>query len=149
MEVILLEKITNMGELGDRVNVKRGFGRNYLIPKGLATEATKANIEKFEARRAELEKVAAEKLAQAQAKAESLEGKVIEITRKSAGEGKLFGSVGSVDVVDAAKELDLDIERSEVRMPDGAIREAGEFEIPLHLHVDVDTQVTLRVIEEA
>lgn len=146
MKIILLEKIANLGDLGDQVDVKAGFGRNYLIPQGKATAATAANIEKFEARRAELEKAAAEKLASAQEKATAAEGKRIVIEAKQGGEGRLFGSVTSIDIVEQAAADGLNLERHEIRMPTGPIRSTGEFIIPLHFHADVDGEITVEVI---
>lgn len=146
MQVILLEKIANLGNLGDKVNVKAGFGRNYLIPKGKATAATPENIKKFEARRAELEKTAAEQLANAQAKAEAVEGKRITIEAKQGGEGRLFGSVTSIDIVEVANQHGINIERHEIRMPDGPIRQTGEFVIGLHFHADVEAELTVEVV---
>lgn len=146
MQVILLEKIAKLGDLGDQVKVKSGFGRNYLIPQGKATPATPANIEKFEARRAELEKAAAEQLATAQAKATNVEGKRITIEAKQGGEGRLFGSVTSIDIVEVAKNNGIDIERQEIRMPDGPIRQTGEFTIPLHFHADVESEIIVEVV---
>lgn len=146
MKVILLEKIAKLGNLGDQVTVKSGFGRNYLIPQGKATAATAENIAKFEARRAELEKAAAELLATAQAKAEAIEGKRLIIEAKQGGEGRLFGSVTSIDIIEKAKENGLDIERNEIRMPTGPIRATGEFIIPLHFHADVESEIVVEVI---
>ncbi len=146
MQVILLERIAKLGDLGDQVNVKSGFGRNYLIPQGKATTATPENIAKFEARRAELEKTAAEHLAKAQAKAEAVEGKKITIEAKQGGEGRLFGSVTSIDIVEVAKNNGIEIARNEIRMPAGPIRQTGEFVIPLHFHADVDSEIIVEVI---
>ncbi|PIE45475.1 MAG: 50S ribosomal protein L9 [Gammaproteobacteria bacterium] len=146
MQVILLERIAKLGDLGDRVSVKSGYGRNFLIPQGKATPATKANIAKFEARRAELEKAAAELLATAQAKADAVEGKRITIEAKQGGEGRLFGSVTSIDIVEVAKNNGIDIERNEIRMPTGPIRSTGEFVIPLHFHADVESEIIVEVI---
>lgn len=146
MKVILLEKIANLGDLGDQVNVKAGYGRNFLIPQGKATAATPSNIEKFEARRAELEKAAADLLASAQSKATAVEGKRVTIEAKQGGEGKLFGSVTSIDIVEAAKNSGIEIERNEIRMPTGPIRQTGEFVIPLHFHADVESEITVEVV---
>ena len=147
MEIILLEKVDNVGGIGDRVKVKSGYARNYLIPKGKATLATPDNIAKFEARRAELEAKAAGELAAAQARAAKLEGQVIRIKVQSGSEGKLFGSVGTVDIAEACQTLGVEVERSEVRMPDGPLRVVGEHEVELHLHTDVN--VMLKVIVES
>ncbi|MPV85590.1 50S ribosomal protein L9 [Ostreibacterium oceani] len=146
MQVILLEKIAKLGGLGDQVSVKPGYGRNYLIPKGKATPATPANIEKFEARRAELEKAAQALLDAAQAKADAVADKTIIIEAQQGGEGRLFGSVTSIDIVEKAAAMGLTIERNEIRMPTGPIRQTGEFIIPLHFHADVDAEITVQVI---
>ncbi len=147
MEVILLEKVQNLGDLGDRVSVKPGFGRNYLLPQGKAVPATEANIAEFEARRAELEKAAAEKMAAAQARADKLEGVTLTLVRKAGDEGKLYGSVSNIDIAEAAVDAGVEIERNEVRMPTGPIRQAGEYDIDIHLHTDID--VTIKVVVEA
>ncbi|MDQ2068844.1 50S ribosomal protein L9 [Natronospira bacteriovora] len=148
MEVILLDKVENLGGLGDKVTVKPGYGRNYLIPYGIAKPATKENIAEFEARRAELEKQAAEALEAAKARAEKLEGMTLEITAKAGSEGKLFGSVGPIDIEDALKAQGHEVERKEIRMHDGPLREAGEHKVDLHLHTDVDVTITVTVIGE-
>jgi large subunit ribosomal protein L9 len=147
MEIILLEKVDNVGGIGDKVRVKSGYARNYLIPQGKATLATPANIAKFEARRAELEAKAVAELTAAQARAKKLEGVVLKITMPAGAEGKLFGSVGTVDIAEALAEHGVMVERSEVRLPEGPLRVAGEHEIELHLHTDVN--VELRVLIEA
>lgn len=148
MEVILLEKIANLGGLGDKVTVKAGFGRNYLLPQGKATAATAENIALFEARRAELEKAAAEKLAAAQARAEKLNGLEVNIVAKAGDEGKLFGSVGTQDIADAINAAGVEVVKSEVRLPEGTIRQAGEYEIAVQLHTEVDAVVKLIVSGE-
>ena len=145
MEVILLEKVDNVGGIGDRVKVKSGYARNYLIPQGKATLATAANIEKFEARRAELEAKAAGELAEAQARAKKLEGKVVRILAQTGAEGKLFGSVGTVDIAEACEKLGVEVERSEVRLPDGPLRVVGEHHLELHFHADVNVDLTVVV----
>jgi large subunit ribosomal protein L9 len=145
MEVILLEKVDNVGGIGDKVRVKSGYARNYLIPQGKATLATAANVEKFEARRAELEAKAAKELAAAQARAKQVEGKVIKISAQTGTEGKLFGSVGTVDIAEALGKLGVEVERSEVRMHDGPLRVVGEHKIELHLHTDVNVELTVVV----
>ncbi|HVY66654.1 MAG TPA: 50S ribosomal protein L9 [Gammaproteobacteria bacterium] len=147
MEIILLEKVNNVGGIGDKVRVKSGYARNYLIPQGKATLATPANVAKFEARRAELEAKAAAELSAAQARAKKLEGLVVKITMQAGSEGKLFGSVGTVDIAEAVGKLGVEVERSEVRLPEGPLRVAGEHRIELHLHTDVN--VELPVIIEA
>ena len=149
MEVILLEKVANLGDLGDQVNVKSGYGRNYLIPQQKAVPATKANIEKFEARRAELEQVAAEAVAAAQARADKIAeiGKIT-LERNAGEEGKLFGSVGPADIADALTEAGVEVEKREVIMPEGALHTIGEFEVSIRTHTDV-AQTVLVVIEAA
>lgn len=148
MEVILLEKIGKLGSLGDKVSVKSGFGRNYLIPQGKAVPATAVNVAKFEERRAELEQAAAEKLAAAQARAEALQDKAVTITSKAGDEGKLFGSIGTRDISDALSAAGLEVCKSEVRLPEGALRHTGEFEVALHLHPEVDVNVMVSVVGE-
>lgn len=146
MEVILLEKVANLGSLGDKVKVKAGYGRNFLLPYGKAVPATEANLKAFEERRAELEKVAAEKQAAAQARAEALEGAAFTISSKAGEEGKLFGSIGVRDIADAITAGGTDVEKSEVRLPEGPIRVTGEYEIELQLHSDVEVTVKLAVV---
>lgn len=148
MEIILLEKVQNLGDLGDKVNVKPGFGRNFLIPTGKAVPATASNVADFEARRAELEKVAAEKLATAQARADKLAALTVTINRKASEEGKLFGSVSNIDVADAVTAAGVEVSKSEVRMPIGAIRDIGEYDIDIHLHTDIDSTVKVVVAGE-
>jgi len=148
MEIILLEKIENLGEMGDKVTVKPGFGRNYLVPQGKAKAATAENIAEFEARRAELEKAAAEALSAAEARREQLEGKVINIAAMAGDEGKLFGSIGTSDITDAVKAAGVEIERHEVRLPEGAFRQVGEYDVALHLHTDVNTTIKLVITAE-
>jgi large subunit ribosomal protein L9 len=147
MQVILLEKVDNVGGIGDLVRVKSGYARNYLIPKGKATLATPANIAKFESRRAELEAKAAAELAEAQARAKKLEGVVLKIEMQAGAEGKLFGSVGTVDISEAIAKQGVEVERSEIRLPEGPLRVVGEHLIELHLHTDVN--VELKVLVEA
>jgi len=144
MEVILLEKVGKLGNLGDKVAVKSGYGRNYLIPYGKAVSATEQNLADFEARRAELEKAAAEAKASAEARAQGLEGKEIVITAKAGEEGKLFGSVGTKDIADAISAAGNEVEKREVRMPEGAIRHVGAFDISVQLHSDI--VVTVKII---
>ena len=148
MEIILLEKIENVGAMGDKVTVKPGFGRNYLVPQGKAKPATPENIAEFEARRAELEKIAAEALVSAEARRDQLDGKTIEITAKAGDEGKLFGSIGTADITDAVKAAGVDIERQEVRLPEGAFRQVGEYDVMLHLHTDVNATIKLVITAE-
>ncbi|WP_111497372.1 MULTISPECIES: 50S ribosomal protein L9 [Marinobacter] len=148
MEVILLEKVANLGSLGDKVKVKAGYGRNFLLPFGKAVPATETNIKEFEARRAELEKAANERLAAAQARAEKLEGQSFTIASKAGDEGKLFGSIGVRDIADAVSTGGTEVEKSEVRMPEGPIRAIGEFDIELQLHTDVTVEVKVAVVAE-
>ena len=148
MEVILLEKVGKLGGLGDKVNVKAGYGRNYLVPYGKAVPATKANVESFEARRAELEKAAAEKLAAAEARAEKLNELELSIVAKAGDEGKLFGSIGTRDIADAIVAAGAEADKTEVRLPEGVIRSTGEFEIDVQLHSDVTATVKLSVTAE-
>lgn len=148
MEVILLEKVRRLGDLGDKVKVRGGYGRNYLIPYGKAVPATKENLEAFEQRRAELEKAAAEKLAQAQARADRLNGQEFRILSKAGDEGKLFGSVGTRDIAEAITAAGEAVDKSEVRLPEGSIRNVGEFEITLQLHSDVAATVKIVVVGE-
>lgn len=148
MEVILLEKVENLGSLGDRVHVKPGYGRNFLIPSGKATPATEEHIKAFEARRAELEKTAAEALSEAEARRDRLADMVITIKAKAGDEGKLFGSIGTADIAAAIVAEGVEVERSEVRLPEGAFRQLGEYTIQLHLHTDVNTELTLVIDPE-
>ena len=148
MEVILLEKIDSLGGLGDKVRVRPGYARNYLLPQGKAKFATPENVAEFEARRAELERAAAEAVTAAETRRESLTGMVIEITAKAGGEGKLFGSIGAADIAEAVTVRGVDVEKREVRLPEGPLRQAGEYEIQLHLHADVDADIRIIVIGE-
>jgi len=146
MEVILLERVDNLGNIGDKVNVKSGYGRNFLVPQGKATAATVENIAIFEARRAELEAKQAEELAGARKRAEKLEGLVLAITAKAGVEGKLFGSLGTIDIAEAATAKGIDIQRSEVRLPDGPLRSVGEHEMEIHLHSDLNVTIKVNVV---
>jgi large subunit ribosomal protein L9 len=148
MEIILLQKVANLGNIGDRVKVKAGYGRNFLLPQGKATLATADNVAKFEARRTELEKAAGEELSGAQARASKLEGFKLTLTAKAGGEGKLFGSIGTSDVAEACQRAGHKIERSEVRLPHGPIRQAGEHIVHLHLHTDVTVDLPVVVVAE-
>ena len=148
MEVILIEKIDRLGGLGDLVNVKSGFARNYLLPTGKAKVATAENVAEIEARRAELEKAAAETLKAAETKRDQLAKLEISITSKSGTEGKLFGSVGNADIADAVTAAGVEVAKRDVRLPDGPIRLAGDYEITLHLHADVDAVVKVTIIGE-
>ena len=148
MDIILLEKVDRLGKLGDVVNVKNGFARNFLLPFGKAKLANEANIKELESRRAELEAKEAETLAAATALKAKLDEMAISITSKSGAEGKLFGSVGNADIAEAIVAAGVDIEKKSVRLPTGPIRNAGEYEIDLHLHTDVNAQVKLTIIGE-
>lgn len=148
MQVILLEKIDNVGALGDLVDVKSGFARNFLLPQGKAEMATKTNIEAFQARRAELEKQQAQTLSAAQQRAAQLEGMSVTITSRSGTEGKLFGSVGTEEIRTALEAAGVTVEKKEIRLPDGPLRNVGEHPISLHLHADVNSEVTVNVVGE-
>lgn len=148
MEVILLEKVVNLGDLGDKVTVKAGYGRNYLLPQGKATAATPENIAEFEARRAELERIAAEKRSAAEARAAQLNELVVTITANVGEEGKLFGSIGTQDIADALTASGIEVAKSEVRLPEGTIRQTGEYDIQLQLHSEVDAEIKLIVTGE-
>ena len=147
MEIILLEKIANLGNMGEKVNVKPGYGRNYLIPQGKAAAATAGNIAEYEARRVELEKASADAMTAAQARREELLEKVVTITSHAGEEGKLFGSVGTADIARALTDSGVVVERHEVRLPEGAFRVVGEHEVLIQLHTDVD--VTIKLLIEA
>ncbi|MBS0387134.1 MAG: 50S ribosomal protein L9 [Proteobacteria bacterium] len=148
MDVILLQKVANLGTIGDRVKVKSGYGRNYLLPSGRATLATPANVARFELRRAELERVAGEELGSAQQRAESLRDFRITITAKAGSEGKLFGSVGTSDIAEACTAAGQKVNRSEVRLPTGPIRQVGEHHVALHLHTDVEVTIVVIIAAE-
>jgi len=148
MEVILLEKVGRMGNVGDKVNVKSGYARNFLFPYAKAIPATKANLADFDARKAELLKVAAEKLAIAQARAEKLNGVTVTIEANAGDEGKLFGSVGTRDIAEALTAAGHKVEKAEVLLPDGALRETGEFEIALALGSEVGAAIKLQVVAQ-
>lgn len=148
MDVILLKKVDNLGNLGDRVQVRSGYGRNYLIPSGHAVPATEENIKAFEERRAELEQQADELLAVAQARKTRLEELTIAIARKAGDEGRLFGSVGAGDIAKAVQESGVELGKNEVRLPQGPYRAVGEYEVELHLHSDVNATLRLEVIPE-
>ena len=148
MDLILLEKVTNVGDLGDLVKVKSGFGRNYLVPQGKAVPATKDNLAAFEARRAELEAAAKDKLGQAEARQTNLAEVVVEITANASEEGKLYGSIGPREIADAVSALGHEINKSEVAMGEGPISTVGEFEVVVQLHADVETQIKVIVHPE-
>ena len=146
MNVILLENVENLGSIGDLVKVKPGYGRNFLLPQGKAALATPENMKQIEARRAELEKAAAEELAQAKTRFEAINGVELVIQANAGAEDKLFGSVGPVDIAEAFTAIQVEVQRSEIRMPDGPIHELGEFPVGVHLHPEVNAEVTVRVV---
>lgn len=148
MEIILLEKVHKLGALGDRVNVKPGFGRNYLIPSGKAVSATADNIAKFDARRAELEKQQQEAATVAAARAEKLNGVNVSIARKAGEEGKLFGSVGTADIAEAVTATGVELTKQEIRLPEGPIRSVGEIELVVQLHADIAATIKVNVVAE-
>jgi large subunit ribosomal protein L9 len=148
MDVILLQKVANLGTIGDRVKVKSGYGRNFLLPAGKATLATAANVARFEARRAELEKLAGDELASAQTRAAGLAQFKLSITAKAGSEGKLFGSVGTADIAEAATAGGQAVSRSEVRLPAGPLRTVGEHQVTLHLHTDVEVLLSVTIVAE-
>jgi large subunit ribosomal protein L9 len=148
MEVILLTKVANLGSIGDRVKVKSGYGRNFLLPQGKATLATPANIKKFEAQRAEFERLAREQLSGASERAEALKGFKVSIIAKAGSEGKLFGSVGTTDIAEACTAQGYKVARSEVRMPNGPLRTVGEHVVVIHLHTDVDVELPVTIVAE-
>jgi large subunit ribosomal protein L9 len=148
MDIILLQKVANLGNIGDRVKVKSGFGRNYLLPHGKATLATPDNVKRFEARRAEFEKTAHEHLSSAEQRAEALKEFKLVIPSKAGTEGKLFGSIGTADIAEAATKAGMKIERSEVRLPNGALRTIGDHSVVLHLHADIDVPLAVTIVAE-
>ncbi|MET0069039.1 MAG: 50S ribosomal protein L9 [Candidatus Thiodiazotropha sp.] len=149
MEIILLQKVDNLGDLGEKVNVKSGYGRNFLIPSGKAVPATEENVKVFEERRAELEKEAAEKLQAAEARKAQLDGMAVSITCKAGEEGRLFGSVGTADISKVVADNGVDLAKKEVMLPNGPFRVAGEYEVDLHLHADVNASIKLTIVPEA
>lgn len=148
MEVILLEKIDNLGSIGDRVKVRSGYGRNYLLPKGKAALATPGNIAVFEARRVELEEKQADERAAARARSTRIQELTLQLQAKAGLEGKLFGSIGTIDIAGACVAAGVPVERSEVRLPDGPIRVLGEYEIEIHLHADVNVKIRVEVVAD-
>src|SRR4029077_17430005 len=148
MEVILLQKVANLGNIGDRVKVRSGFGRNFLLPQGKATLATPENVARFEARRAELERLAGEHLTSASERAEAMKDFKLTISAKAGTEGKLFGSIGTADIAEACSKAGFKIERSEVRLAGGARRPLGEPLVSLHLHADVDVPLAVSIVPE-
>jgi large subunit ribosomal protein L9 len=149
MEIILLEKVRNLGNLGDQVNVKSGYGRNFLLPHGKAVIANAANKAAFESRRAELEKNQMAVLEQAKARAAKLDGLTVQITSKVGEEGKLFGSVGTADIAEAVAKQGFELDRSEIHLPTGPLKAVGDFEIPVSLHAEVNIKIIVSVIGEA
>lgn len=149
MQVILLEKVINLGTLGDVVRVKDGYARNYLIPQGKAKRANAANLADFEKRRVELEKAHAEVLAQSQEKGAKLEGMMVQVTQKAGVDGKLFGSVTNSDVAEALKKLGFDVPKSSIRMPEGPLKMIGDYPLKVSLHADVVASITVSVLGEA
>jgi large subunit ribosomal protein L9 len=148
VNVILLQKVANLGNIGDRVKVRSGFGRNFLLPQGKATLATPENIARFEARRAELERLAREHLTSASERAAAMKDFKLTIPAKAGTEGKLFGSIGTADIAEACNKAGYKVERSEVRLPSGPLRTLGEHVISLHLHADVDVPLTVAIVSE-
>jgi large subunit ribosomal protein L9 len=148
MDVILLEKVRNLGNLGDQVKVRAGFGRNYLIPQGKAVIANAKNKAAFEARRAELELHAADELTRARARAETMSGATVQIVAKAGEEGKLFGSIGTADIAEAMTQNGFPLERSEIHLPTGPIKQIGDFEIPVSLHTEVNFKIHVSVVAE-
>jgi large subunit ribosomal protein L9 len=148
MEIILLEKVDNLGNIGDRVKVRSGYGRNFLLPKGKATLATPENIAIFEERRAELERKEVGELTSAQERGEEIQKLSLQLVAKAGTEGKLFGSLGTIDIAEACTSAGVAVERSEVRLPDGPIRTLGEHEIEIHLHADVNVAVRIEVVSD-
>ena len=148
MDVILLTKVANLGNIGDRVKVKSGYGRNFLLPKGKATLATPDNVKKFEARRAELEKVAREQFQDAESRAGAFKDFKLQITAKAGTEGKLFGSIGTADIAEACTAQGHKLARAEVRLPTGPLRTVGEHVVALHLHTDIDVQLPVVITAE-
>ncbi|MBS94356.1 MAG: 50S ribosomal protein L9 [Chromatiales bacterium] len=146
MEVILLEKVENLGNIGDQVRVKSGYGRNFLLPQGKATLATPENVAIFEARRAELEAKEAEEMVTAQARADKLENMELSITAKVGVEGKLFGSLGTIDIAEACNAAGVEIQRSEVRLPDGPLKSVGQHEVEIHLQTGLNVTIKVNVV---
>ena len=148
MQIILLENIVNLGGLGDTVNVRAGYARNFLLPQGKAVPATKANLEEFEARRAELEAQAAAKLAEAEARKVQIEALELSVAVKAGDEGKLFGSLGNRDIADLIVAAGVEVTKSEVRLPEGPLRTLGSFDITVQLHAEVTADLKLQVVAE-
>jgi large subunit ribosomal protein L9 len=149
MEIILMDKVTNLGNLGDVVKVKAGYARNFLIPTGQAKRATKANMAAFAEKKAELEKVAGEKLAAAQERAEKLAGYTVQISQKAGVDGRLFGSVTNIDIAEALTAQGFPVARGEVRLPEGPFKAVGDYQVTLALHTDVTAEITVAVLGES
>lgn len=149
MQVILMEKVVNLGELGEVVKVKDGYARNFLIPQGKAKRATEQNLKAFEARRAELEKAQAEALAKAKSRAEKLDGLTLQITQKAGPDGRLFGSVTNYDIVEALQKQGHEVERAHIRMPQGPLKQVGDYPIQIALHTDVAANINVSVLGES
>lgn len=148
MQVILLQRVVNLGKLGETVDVKAGYGRNYLIPQGKALPANEANLAKFEARRAELEAIEAKELAEAKARAEALADVNVIMRAKVGDEGKLFGSIGTRDIADALTKSGLPVDRVEVKLPEGSFRQVGEYKVTIQLHHDISTDILVTILSE-
>ena len=148
MQIILMDKVVNLGNLGDVVKVKDGYARNFLIPSGRARRATQANMAVFAAQKAELERVAAEKLADAQRRGEKLEGSSVKISQKAGVDGRLFGSITNADIADALKAQGHEVAKADVRLPDGPLKAIGEYSVVLALHTDVTANITVVVVGE-
>ena len=149
MEIILMDKVVNLGNLGDVVKVKHGYARNYLIPQGLAKRANAANIAVFEEKKAELQRLAGDKLAYAQTRAEKLNGYSVQITQKAGVDGRLFGSVGNVDIAEALTAQGFEVHKAEVRLPEGPFKAVGDYPVTLALHSDVTCEITVSVLGES
>lgn len=148
MRIILMEKTVNLGDMGDVVNVRDGYARNYLIPKGMARRASDANLAEFERRRADLEKSQADRLAAARARAEKLDGYLLQMSQKAGVDGKLFGSITPADIAGALQSQGFEVQKAEVRMPQGPLKQVGDYPIELHLHTDVNVGITVSVLGE-
>ena len=149
MEVILMKKVGGLGALGDKVAVRPGYGRNYLVPHGFAVPATEANLKAFEERRAELERAAADALSAAQERRGQLDGLTVSVARKAGDEGRLFGSVGTGDIAEAVQAMGMALDKQEVRLPSGPFRATGEYEVIVHLHPEVDAAIKLEIVPES
>jgi large subunit ribosomal protein L9 len=148
MQIILMDKVANLGNLGDVVKVKDGYARNYLIPQGMAKRATQSNMAAFAEKKAELERIAAERLVAAQERAAKIEGFELKVAQKAGVDGRLFGSVGNVDIADAMQAQGFDVNKAEVRLPDGPLKMVGEYEVILGLHTDVTANIKVTVVGE-